>query len=342
MSSGQLDHSWPPDTSPWGSLIGHEGVGVQLTKQQPDPQGDDMSCGPAVVPLLTTRCLYWGWGHWGLAGGVEGVRASGVSRGCRGIKGTLGVTYEKWWQPIANCKVLLKTQGTPELRSPGPMLVPSLATRCLWGYIWVQLNWAYVSTILGHQMPELGMSDLRLGLTFCAIGSQPASQLPSCNWPANQPCDKISTLSGFGLVRYVVAGGLGAWPHWAPVQGPSTPSGSPWGVTYLTKARQVTEMSSSACAIHLALHYWPFADLCLCHLITYSYTQCKEMLYRLHSLQTDLCISLHHQSDILLHQGTTNFIIRNQKCSGKKVYKRYIWAQVSLTKRITTWHVYLM
>ena len=35
-----------------------------------------------------------------------------------------------------------------------------------------------------------------------------------------------------------MTGRLGAQPHWAPVQGPSTPTGSPWGVTYLTKARQ--------------------------------------------------------------------------------------------------------
>ena len=32
---------------------------------------------------------------------------------------------------------------------------------------------------------------------------------------------------------------------------------------------------------------------------------CKEMLYRLCSLQTNLHISFHHQSDVLLHQGTT-------------------------------------
>ena len=51
-----------------------------------------------------------------------------------------------------------------------------------------------------------------------------------------------------------VAGGLGAQPHSSPVQGPSTPTGSPLGVTYLTKAGQVTEMSSAACYIHLALH----------------------------------------------------------------------------------------
>ena len=30
-----------------------------------------------------------------------------------------------------------------------------------------------------------------------------------------------------------MAGGLGAQPHWAPVQGTSTPTGFPWGVTYI-------------------------------------------------------------------------------------------------------------
>ena len=41
-----------------------------------------------------------------------------------------------------------------------------------------------------------------------------------------------------------LASGLGAQPHWAPVQGPNTATGSPGGVTYLAKAKQVTEMSS--------------------------------------------------------------------------------------------------
>ena len=50
-----------------------------------------------------------------------------------------------------------------------------------------------------------------------------------------------------------VTDGLGAQPHWAPVQGTSTPTGFPRGVTYLTKARQVTEMSSAGYYIHLAL-----------------------------------------------------------------------------------------
>ena len=42
-----------------------------------------------------------------------------------------------------------------------------------------------------------------------------------------------------------------------------------------------------------------FHHFYLCHLITYSYTQYSEMLYGLFSLQTNLCISLHYQSDVL-------------------------------------------
>ena len=40
----------------------------------------------------------------------------------------------------------------------------------------------------------------------------------------------------------------------APVEGPITPTGFPWGVTYLTKAKQLTEMSSAGYYIHLELY----------------------------------------------------------------------------------------
>ena len=40
----------------------------------------------------------------------------------------------------------------------------------------------------------------------------------------------------------------------APVEGPITPTGFPWGVTYLAKAKQVTEISSACYYIHLALY----------------------------------------------------------------------------------------
>ena len=89
-----------------------------------------------------------------------------------------------------------------------------------------------------------------------------------------------------------------------PFQGPITPTGFPWGVTYLAKAKQVTEMSSAGFIYIWYYISWQFAHLYLCHLITYSYTQCKEMLYILFSLQTNLHISLHHQSDVLWLNGT--------------------------------------
>ena len=61
-----------------------------------------------------------------------------------------------------------------------------------------------------------------------------------------------------------MSGGVGV--HWggkwtgspttlAPVQGPITPTGFPWGVTSLAKARQVTEMSSAGCYIPLELYF---------------------------------------------------------------------------------------
>ena len=166
-------------------------------------------------------------------------------------------------------------------------------------------------------------------LTFCVLGSQPASQLASCSWPANQPCDKISTCQALGWSDMWWQEELGAWPHWAPVQGPSTPTGSPWGVAYLTKARQVTQMSSAACYIPLVLCIeWLFAVFYLHCLITYSCTHCREMLYGLCSLLTNLHISFHHQSDVLLWLGTTfcqtTFITRNQKCYGKSLPKVYL------------------
>ena len=64
-------------------------MGVHLTKHQHNPQAEDMSHLPAVVPLLTTKCLYWGWGCQGADGGLGDVRD------------IWGVTYEKWRQSIA-------------------------------------------------------------------------------------------------------------------------------------------------------------------------------------------------------------------------------------------------
>ena len=48
-----------------------------MTKQQPDPQADNMSCSP-VVPLLTTRFLFLDRGF------------HGASRWCKGVHGSQG------------------------------------------------------------------------------------------------------------------------------------------------------------------------------------------------------------------------------------------------------------
>ena len=94
----------------------------------------------------------------------------------------------------------------------------------------------------------------RIRLTFCSIGSQPVSQLSSCNWLGIQSCDKISTNQAVGwsdswwqedrVPDYI--GPLSRIPAI-----PLVPHG---GVTYLIKARQVTQMSSAA-------HYIPLAPL---------------------------------------------------------------------------------
>ena len=58
---------------------------------------------------------------------------------------------------------------------------------------------------------------------------------------------------GTGVGENLVKGELGTQPHWAPVQGTSTPTGSPGGVTYPIKTGQVTQMSYAALYKHLAL-----------------------------------------------------------------------------------------
>ena len=45
---------------------------VHLTKHHPETQVYGILCWPAVVPLLTTRCLYWGWSVVGVSGELKG------------------------------------------------------------------------------------------------------------------------------------------------------------------------------------------------------------------------------------------------------------------------------
>ena len=117
-------------------------------------------------------------------------------------------------------------------------------------------------------------------MTFCVIGSQPASQLASCNWPANQPCDKISTSQAVSWSDSWWQEDRGP-DHIGPLfRVPALPLVPLGGVTYLTKARQVTQMSSSAHYMTLALLSGTIC--CFVSMSTYSYilAQNVEKCYR--------------------------------------------------------------
>ena len=63
-------------------------------------------------------------------------------------------------------------------------------------------------------------------------------------------------------------------------------------------------------AMQLFINIWHylqllFIDMYICHLITYSCTKSIEMIWGLFLLLTNLLISFHQQSNVLLHQGTT-------------------------------------
>ena len=70
-------------------------------------------------------------------------------------------------------------------------------------FVWPQV---FVTKVVTH----MAATCLSLGegqIDICAIGSQPASQLMNCNWPANKPCDKISTCQALGWWDMLWQGG---------------------------------------------------------------------------------------------------------------------------------------
>ena len=129
--------------------------------------------------------------------------------------------------------------------SSWPYIVLLLTTRCLyWGTsnhrsLWPKQSYTWPQ----HVSPWVeGQVD-----TLCdrQSASQPAFQLQLASQPV---MSQDINLSGFGLVRY-------QWQEdWEPNH--IEPQHSHWfplGSDLPDKARQVTEMSSTACYIHLAL-----------------------------------------------------------------------------------------
>ena len=138
-------------------------------------------------------------------------------------------------------------------------------------------------------------------LTFCLIGSQPAA--------IGQPTSHVTKYQPVRLlVGQMVAGGQGAWPHWAQSSIPALPL-APLG-EWPTWPRPGRQHKWALQPIIYHWHYFqgPFAVLYLCHLITYSCMKCREMLYRLFSLQTNLLISF---TINLMYDYTKVLLLRN-------------------------------
>ena len=127
----------------------------------------------------------------------------------------------------------------------------------------------------------------------------------ACQLQANLPCEKsqpvrlqVGQIVGGGRTGGLTTLGPSPWcqhSHWFPMgQWWTWPRSGKWHKWVLQPF------------IYL-WHYFQglFAVVYLHDLITYSCTKCRERLYWLFSLQTNLLISFHHQSDVSLHQDTT-------------------------------------
>ena len=138
--------------------------------------------------------------------------------------------------------------GTYSPRSTWPTgeVVSHLSTICLCLGVHLttgQPDWS--SNTLGHKMSLPGEDQVDI-----LFNSQSAS---SHNWPVNQLCAQMSTCQ--------TSGWLHSWwrENWGPnhigslSRVPALPLVSLGGVTYLTKAMEVTQMSSAALYIPLAL-----------------------------------------------------------------------------------------
>ena len=136
---------------------------------------------------------------------------------------------------------------------------------------------------------------------------------------------------GTGVGENLVKAELGTQPHWAPVQGTSTSTGSQGGATYLIETRQVTQMSYAAL----------YKDLALLAVTIYSYVHMSPQHIFLHQIYRNAMrtISTPDQFTHMLpstvycittpryyFQGT-KCIITDSKYNGKKLscYKNHIY-----------------
>ena len=152
------------------------------------------------------------------------------------------------------------------------------------GYIWPQVNLTTVVTQLATRCLCLGE-----GYIDILWDSMSASQLQLASQPAMwkmSTCQILGWSDSWWWENWGPNSPLGEWPTW-----PRPGKWHKWAVQTL-------------------IYHWHYLQglfevLYLCDLITYSCTTCREMLSRLFSVLINLLISFHHQSGVLLHQGTT-------------------------------------
>ena len=111
---------------------------------------------------------------------------------------------------------------------------------------------------------------------------------------------------GTGVGENLVKGELGTQPHWAPVAGDQHAHWFPRG-EWPTWSKP-GKWHKWAMQLFIKIwHYlqWLFTNMYIHNLITYSCTKSIKMLWGLFLPLTNLLISFHQQSSVLLHQGTT-------------------------------------
>ena len=139
--------------------------------------------------------------------------------------------------------------------------------RCLY---WGRGHLVYVTKVITHMATRcLCLLEGKVDIMF---NRQSASKLDICNWPANQPCDKISTFQALGWSdggrRTGSPTTLGPSPgsqhsHWFPLGSDLPDQG---------QAIDTNELCSPLYTIGTIVRD------CL-HLITYSCMKCREMLH---------------------------------------------------------------
>ena len=163
----------------------------------------------------------------------------------------------------------------------------------LLGGIWPQINLTKEVTHWATRCLCLGEGQVYILCNSQSV-SQPTSHVKKCQ-PVRLWVGQIVDGGRTGGLTTLGPSPGSQHSHWFPLgEWPTSPRPGRWH-----------KWALQPFIYHWYYLQWPFAVLYLHNLITYSCTKYREMLLRLFSVQTNLLISFHHQSGVLLHKGTT-------------------------------------